>query len=235
MDRKIREAFGEVRAGEDLKESTLAYLARKTGGFQGKKPRPLARRLAAAACSLLVVAGVGLLGGWVYYTPTAAIQIGVTPPVQLAVNRFGRVIGAGDSTAAQELEHQPYAQAVEALVEQAGQEELSIAVAGEDEGQCREILAQVEDCAGGAACTLASEEEMAAAQEAGLPYGKYRAFLELQALDPSLTPEDVAGMTMREIRAWIDELAAEDAEGTASGQGQGNGQGNGQGKRKGKS
>lgn len=53
---------------------------------------------------------------------------------------------------------------------------------------------------------------MAAAQEAGLPYGKYRAFLELQALDPTLTPEDVAGMTMKEIRAWIDELAAEDAE-----------------------
>ena len=63
---------------------------------------------------------------------------------------------------------------------------------------CREILAQVEDCAGGAACTLTSEEEMAAAQEAGLPYGKYRAFLELQALDPSLTPEDVAGVTMQE-------------------------------------
>ena len=111
-------------------------------------------------------------------------------------------------------------------------------------------LAQVEDCAGGAACTLASEEEVAAAQEAGLPYGKYRAFLELQALDPSLTPEDVAGMTMKEIRAWIDELAGEDTgEGTASGQGQGNGQGqgsgqgqgngrgqgNGQGKGKGKS
>ena len=149
MDRKIWEAFGEIRAGEDLKESTLAYVAQKTGGFQGKKPRPLARRLAAAACSLLVVAGAGLLGGWVYYTPTAAIQVGVTPPVELSVNRFGRVIGTGEGTAAQELEHQPYAQAVEALVEQAGQEELSIAVAGEDEGQCREILAQVEDCAGG--------------------------------------------------------------------------------------
>ena len=47
---------------------------------------------------------------------------------------------------------------------------------------------------------------MAAAQEAGLPYGKYRAFLELQALDPSLTPEDVAGMTMQEIRAEMDHI-----------------------------
>ena len=61
MDRKIREAFGEIRAGEGLKESTLAYLAQKTNGFQGKRSRPLARRLAAAVCSLLVVAGVGLL------------------------------------------------------------------------------------------------------------------------------------------------------------------------------
>ena len=38
MDRKIREAFGEVRAGEALKESTLAYVARKTGGSRGNGP-----------------------------------------------------------------------------------------------------------------------------------------------------------------------------------------------------
>ena len=50
MDRKIREAFGQVRAGEALKESTLAYLAQKTNGFQGKKSWPGGWRPRHAPC-----------------------------------------------------------------------------------------------------------------------------------------------------------------------------------------
>ena len=37
-------------------------------------------------------------------------------------------------------------------------------------------------------------------REKEISIGKYRAFLELQALDPSVTPEEVQKMTMREIR-----------------------------------
>ena len=40
----------------------------------------------------------------------------------------------------------------------------------------------------------------------GLSCGKYRAYQELLALDPTVTPEEVAGMTMAEIRTAIRQL-----------------------------
>lgn len=45
------------------------------------------------------------------------------------------------------------------------------------------------------------------AHEAGLSYGKYMAYLELKELDPDIAPEDVQGMTMREIRDRIGQLS----------------------------
>ena len=50
-------------------------------------------------------------------------------------------------------------------------------------------------------------EDVENAHEAGLSLGKYRVFLEVQALDPDITPEEVQGMTMREIRELIRELS----------------------------
>ena len=47
--------------------------------------------------------------------------------------------------------------------------------------------------------------------------GKYRAFLELQALDPSVTAEEVQSMSMREIRDRIAALSGGETE-TSSGQ-----------------
>ena len=73
------------------------------------------------------------------------------------------------------------------------------------------LLAGLEGCAAGRKntfCCAAQPEEVALAHEAGLSYGKYRAFLEAQALDPSLTPQEVQGMSMREIREMTEALAA---------------------------
>lgn len=47
MDERMREAFAQVRAEEDLKQRTLAYLVRQTGGWQKV---PARRRPAPPAC-----------------------------------------------------------------------------------------------------------------------------------------------------------------------------------------
>lgn len=92
-------------------------------------------------------------------------------------------------------------------------------------------------------CYASRLEEVEAAHSAGLSYGKYRAFLELQEIDPSISTDDVQGMTMREIRNLI-ESYSDNEENTVTnsnssrnnsnnrnGQDNGNGkyQGNGQG------
>ena len=66
--------------------------------------------------------------------------------------------------------------------------------------------------------------------------------LALQALDPSMTAEDVAGLSMKQLREWEASLPGEadetdgQAEETGSGKGPGyhGGNGNGEGKQKGK-
>ena len=41
----------------------------------------------------------------------------------------------------------------------------------------------------------------------GLSFGKYQKFLNLQELNPSITVEDVKGLTMHEMNQWIWELS----------------------------
>ena len=119
--------------------------------------------------------------------------------------------------------------------------ELYITVIGEDETLAETVF----DCAPdgrGVYCDAGSSEEISAAEEAGLPLGKYRMLLALQALDPSVTAEEVAGRSMKQLREWEASLSGEadetdgQAEETGSGKGPGyhGGNGNGEGKQKGK-
>ena len=141
------------------------------------------------------------------------------------------------------LTHQNYAEAVEQVLDSPAVadcvsrgEEVTLTVVGENEGQSMRLLAGLEGCAAGRKntfCCAAQPEEVALAHEAGLSYGKYRAFLEAQALDPSLTPQEVQGMSMREIRELTEALAAgeepaaqEDTQPGRHGGGGGNGKGN---------
>ena len=57
-----------------------------------------------------------------------------------------------------------------------------------------------------------------AAAEAGLSYGKYRAYLALRELDPAVTPEAVRGMSMRELRQWMEALSAGDSTDSSGGE-----------------
>ena len=119
---------------------------------------------------------------------------------------------------------------------------VSIAVFGSDEQKSSEMLSQVETCTAGyrnTRCYADNMEIVAAAHATGLSCGKYRAYLELHELDPSVTPEDIQGMTMREIRDRIAALSGGNSSvqtqgtGTSSGSGRhGSGAGNGKGKRR---
>ena len=99
---------------------------------------------------------------------------------------------------------------------------LSIVVSGDNEVQQQEILSCARRCTSGesnAHCYAGSSEDLAEAQALGLPLGKYHAYEELHALDPSITPEEAAGMTMRELRDRIDACQDGDEEESYGGRG----------------
>ena len=236
MKDRIQEAFDSVRACEELKESTRAFLARKTRGFTRGKAGGARYAFSAAACLILMLAG----GWWLYFVPTAQISIDVNPSIELGVNRFDRVVSVQDYNSdgrqladSLNLTFLDYTGAVSKILEneqvaallERG-EVMTIAVVGAGTAQCERILASMESCTAeeeNAYCYFAQKEEVAAAHQAGLSYGKYRAFLEAQALDPSLTPQDVKDMSMRQIRDLIQSLSEEGEEEAAAPQGQGKG------------
>lgn len=260
MREPIKDAFSCVRAEEDLKASTKAFLSEKIHKRrQVFVPRYL---VTALVCLCLLIFG----GNWLYFTPTAAISIDINPSIELEINRFGRVLSVsgynddGRQLAQQlHLKHLGYADAVEQILATdaisdllARDEVLSIGVIGSDEAQNDGILSTLRTQTSEKErtfCYSAAPEEVAQAHELGLSYGKYRAYLTLKELDPSATPEQVQDMTMRQIVDRIAQLDPDtspelphgeghgkpEAAGQGNGNGSGNGNGNGHGKRRNRS
>ncbi len=246
MDKRIRQAFDQIQAGEALKEQTSAYLEQVRARGRSSAVRPWLA--AAVACLVLMIAGIG--GYQVYFTPTSVLSIEINPSVELGINRFDKVVTVqgynedGQALAdSLDLRFLDYQQALEQLIasqsianrlEQG--EILSITVVGEDASQSSRLLAGARACTAGQEniqCGHGDVQILEEAHHAGLSMGKYQAFLALQALDPTVTPEAVYGLSMGEIQDWIARLE-EKADSTAqTGQAGQTTHGNGQGHRHG--
>ena len=253
MREELRQAFDAVHADETLKARTRARV------LQAMQPARRAPRwapaLAAAVCCVVAVAGVG--GYRLYFTPTSVISIDINPSIELDINRFDKVIRVNgyneDGVAfADSLDvlYLDYSDAVDQIVASetvtdclARDELLSIAVVQSNPKQGQEIYDYVSACTDGnqnALCCQVSQEEVSHAHDLGLSYGKYQAYLDLQQYTDDYPPEEIAGMTMRQIHQLIDDCQEEDhdtaqtaetAENSQSasghhGVGEGHGQGN---------
>ena len=243
MQDKLKAAFDSVRAEEDLKSAAFSYVTARCRG-RGNRRRPALLRLAPAMVLALCLILAGW-GGWqVYHAPTAVISVDVNPSLELTLNRFDRVIGVegwnNDGTALAEtleLNNLDCAAALDALFTSPAMAsyltedaQVSIVVVGEDADQQDRLLAQAAACTadrGNFHCGTAEPATMEAAHETGLSCGKYLAYLELQALDPDITPQEVGEMSMAEIRREIEALSGQEADTARPGNGSGFGSGYG--------
>lgn len=243
MNEKIKKAFDQIQAESELKNAAKDYIFQKTKGYTRAKPAAYRRLISAFACTALIL----IVGYWLCLIPTAEISIDINPSVELGINRFNRVIslkGYNDdgSKLADTLDVMflNYSDAVNQIIENdsitsllSGDEILTIAVTGTDHTQSEEIYSDIQVCMAGnssAYCCYVREDDANAARKAGLSFGKYKAFLELHALDPGITADEVQDMTMREIRDLISSLSGAEESASApseAGSGNGNGEGNG--------
>lgn len=256
MNTKLKEIFSQVQAEEELKENTRIFLAEKSKRYTEPRTKKFRYFVPAAGCICLLL--LFFCGHWLYFTPTTEISIDINPSVELRINRFDRVISVnGLNEDGQELlktlplQFKKYTVAMEQILNSdriaallSADEMMMITVTGSDGTQSSKILSDVEACTAeqeNMHCCFASPEEVASAHEMGLSYGKYRAFLEVQRLDPDITPEMIQQMTMREIREYLESLSGDNTkENTSSenngsgthGCGNGHGEGHGNGKRK---
>lgn len=250
MNRPIHDAFQAVQASQELKERTRAYLH-----AQRAPHRPRYRAMAAAAACLVVVF-LGAGGALAWFTPVSAVSVEAGTSLELSLNRFDRVLQVqGDSAQDQELADRlgltylSYTDALEAILDSQevtqalnGGAELAVTVAGQNEQHCQDLLEDTQSCAGHGTCSSADWSQVTAAQQAGLSLSKYQMLLELQALDPSITSQQVGECSMHQLRQWLSDLSGTgqttnssstgdscDDDDHGSGLSQGSGQGNGAG------
>lgn len=248
---RLQNAFDKIHTEQELKNCTMEFLAKATNGYNKRKTVSARRWIAAAACfAMFLLVGMGYSA---YLIPAFAISIDVNPSMELGINRFNKVVSVDtfneDGYAVMsdiDVYNLNYKDALETILADRDMKEyivqnqfIAVTVFGENEAKNNELLVNVSDCTSSYAnvhCSWGYSKEIAAAHEAGMSCGKYRAFLQLQALDPAITEEDMQGLTMCQIWDMIDGLTeggnidrTEDGTGRC-GRGQHSGHGHGRGR-----
>ena len=230
----LKQAFDGMHAPQDVCEAALAAIedgrasqpddagGATVGNAAPRKRwgRVIGRALAAAACVLAVAAGV--VGVRMQTTPAAYVGVDTNPSIELSVNAFGTVLEAqalndDAQVVLQEvsLEGESFEDALAALLESEGimayaesDPYIEISVTTDDEDLAARLQGASEDCLRRSGCEGSCHRADADAREeahhAGMGVGKYRAAQELRELDGSVTLDDCADMTMRELHDRID-------------------------------
>lgn len=190
----------------------------------------LRAKIALAACAVLIALGIGG-GAYVYQTPVAYVGIDINPSIELGVNYFDRVVSAeGDNADGQDILSEinvvgmSYEEALVSLNDSltnkgylTADAAVAVTVMCDDDSRCSNLEETSQRCfssAGqGVHCSRATSAEHHEAHESGLGMGKYLAWRSLVDAGVDISADDVAHMTMSELRA----LAAQ--EGVAIDQG----------------
>lgn len=217
---RLKEAFDQIRAEEELKAHTREFLLQKIQSSHKRTVFSLKRLAVAAACLLLLFSG----GCYTYFTPAYAISVDVNPSFELGINRFDKVVSveaynqdAYRLTTSLDVRYLDYRDALERILSDPNMEAyliedqpVAVTVFGADEKKNSEMLANVTACTSSylnVHCACASREEVSAAHACGMSFGKYRVFLELQALDSDVTAEEVQALTMCQLQGRIENLS----------------------------
>ena len=222
MRARIKDAFDFIKADDELKDTTRDFISAYREFPSRRRRRMFRRFVPASACMLLLV----LSGGYLYFTPTAAVSIDINPSVELEVNRFDRVLSVSgfneDGVRLSEdldVRFDDCQSAVETILNDeeiisllSSGEYLDITVVCSNDRQSSRLLYSMEDCTRqhrNAHCSSVQNGELEAAHDHGLSYGKYRAFLALQEIYPDITADEVRNMTMKEIREILNSESAD--------------------------
>lgn len=208
--------------------------------------RPLTRRAAIALAACLALAAV-CVGGYAWaQAPCAYVAIDVNPSIELGINRLGNVASVraynedGERLLqALDLDGLAFADAMAALEERLrgyldDGATVEMTVVCDNERRGAELEQVGVGClsasgSGSVHCSHASSEEHHAAESAGMGLGKYRLYLELVDAGVDISPEEASAMTMRELRALLEDAGSASAGGSGSDAGQAAGRAGGHG------
>lgn len=231
---------------ERAAQAEPAMRAGRAARTERRPARPLTRRAAITLAACLALATVGV-GGYAWaQAPCAYVAIDVNPSIELGINRLGNVASVraynedGERLLqALDLDGLAYADAMAALEERLrgyldDGATVEMTIVCDDERQAAELEQVGVGClsasgSGSVHCSHASSEEHHAAESAGMGLGKYRLYLELVDAGVNISPEEASAMTMRELRALLEDAGSASAGGSGSDAGQASGRAGGHG------
>lgn len=231
---------------ERAAQAEPAIRAGRAARTERRPARPLTRLAAIALAACLAFAAVGV-GGYAWaQAPCAYVAIDVNPSIELGINRLGNVASVraynedGERLLqALDLDGLAYADAMAALEERLrgyldDGATVEMTVVCDDERQAAELEQVGVGClsasgSGSVHCSHASSEEHHAAESAGMGLGKHRLYLELVDAGVNISPEEASAMTMRELRALLEDAGSASAGGSGSDAGQTSGRAGGHG------
>lgn len=224
----LKDAFGQIHAGEELKRDTLLFLRDSIRQPEPQRNRTVWKRVAAACVCLLILVFGGVYAHNLYFTETLYMDMDINPSVELAVNRFDNVIGVyaynedGERLLSSlQLLHKPYRTAAAMLTEAAAQQgyltegglvSVTLQADGQQDslqtGELKtDIMAAVKAylTSVDADVAIVDSDTRQHAHEENISPAKYLAILELLQADPTATMDGCKGHSIGEIRALTEE------------------------------
>lgn len=219
MHEEIRSVFDEIKAEEQLKIKTKNYIR-----AQYAKPKSsffIKKRYVSLAFTCFVLL-ISIIGYRFYYTASSIVSIDINPSLELEINYFGKVISAKgyneDGNQLLDSLNVLYCQYDEAIDEimksqtiqecMNNDEYLSIAVVNIYSQQSDDIVSYVSNCHyyNNSNCYSLDMDDVEAAHETGLSYGKYQLYLQIKAVYDDITTQEIQNMSMKEIRLLMEQL-----------------------------
>ncbi len=218
---RIQDAFDNIKTEPQLIESTKQFLSKKRRNSRTPSRRPIFYGALAAVCMALFLL-VGIEGySWVQ-TPVSYVAIDVNPSIELALNRFDRVVSVrGYNTEGMEilrdlpLRGKLYTAAIElimgskamaAYLSEGADLVFTIAADSQRESALKSgAESSASHCGHSSQSASVDLESALQAHTYGLSLGKYYAWLQLIQYDDSVTIEDCRDMSMAELHHRISE------------------------------
>lgn len=226
MNHGIHKAFEQIRATEQMKVHTYAYLLQETKQPKKRSHRSVSLRPAFALCAMLVLCFSFGFGSWyLLKAPVSYISIDVNPSVEITLNRLNRVTKAtGQNADGRQLLKQlrlngkNYIDAIETLLQSKQMQpyltsdaDLTVTVASPKADALRSDLenSPIATYYHGM-CKEADMETATHAHQHGMSFGKYQIYLQLKAYGCTITQEQCQEMPMCQLRTLLAQYESTD-------------------------
>ncbi|MEG1981625.1 MAG: hypothetical protein RR073_03875 [Clostridia bacterium] len=218
MKNKITTTLDKIVAEDALKESTKLYLQSKMAKEKKVFKFTFKKFATTFACLFIIVIASTLTA---YFTVTSSISIDINPSFEVGVNFLDRVVkvtayndDAKNAKKSLSLNNMKYLDAINAIMVRTNLKEyikddsfISVSVTANNNTKTSKMV----DCISTESsynkslhCYSVNSSLSKEAHKNGLSFGKYRAYLELVALNPDIKIEDIKNLSMRKIQDMIE-------------------------------